>query len=88
MCSSDLFSREGANIELWKDGRKGRVLDQGYGAEGWIRQALKPPPKFGANYPVIGSWVIGEQPAGVGVREDRGRVTRDRSRFIPHIIEG
>jgi glutathionylspermidine synthase len=39
------------------------------------------------NYPVIGSWVIGEQPAGVGVREDRGRVTRDRSRFIPHIIE-
>ncbi len=83
-----LFSREGANIELWKDGRKGRVLDQGYGGEGWIRQELKPPPKFGANYPVVGSWVIGDQAAGVGVREDRGRVTRDRSRFIPHIIEG
>ena len=83
-----LFSREGANVELWTNGRKGRVLDQGYGAEGWIRQELKPPPKFGANYPVVGSWVIGDQPAGVGVREDRGRVTRDRSRFVPHIIEG
>ena len=32
-----LFSREGANVELWQNGRKGRVLDQGYGAEGWIR---------------------------------------------------
>ena len=83
-----LFSREGANVELWKDGRKGRVLDQGYGEEGWIRQELKAPPKFGVNYPVVGSWVIGDQPAGIGVREDRGRVTRDRSRFIPHIIEG
>jgi glutathionylspermidine synthase len=83
-----LFSREGANVELWKDGRRGRVLDQGYGGEGWIRQALKPPPRFGANYPVIGSWVIGDQPAGIGIREDHGRVTRDRSRFMPHIIEG
>lgn len=83
-----LFSREGANVELWKDGRRGRVLDQGYGEEGWIRQELKPPPKFGVNYPVVGSWVIGDQPAGIGVREDRGRVTRDRSRFVPHIIEG
>jgi glutathionylspermidine synthase len=83
-----LFSREGANVELWKDGRKGRVLDLGYGEEGWIRQELKPPPKFGVNYPVVGSWVIGDQAAGIGVREDRGRVTRDRSRFVPHIIEG
>jgi len=83
-----LFSREGANVELWTRGRKGRVLDQGYGAEGWIRQELKPPPRFGANYPVVGSWVIGDEPAGIGVREDRGRVTRDRSRFVPHIIEG
>ncbi len=83
-----LFSREGANIELWKNGRKSRVLDQGYGEEGWIRQALKPPPRFGSNYPVIGSWVIGDQPAGIGIREDHGRVTRDRSRFVPHIIQG
>jgi glutathionylspermidine synthase len=81
-----LFSREGANVELYQSGRRGRVLDQGYGGEGWIRQALCPPPKFGGNYPVVGSWVIGDQPAGLGVREDRSRVTRDRSRFIPHVI--
>lgn len=83
-----LFSREGANIELVDRGRRNPVLDQGYGAEGWIRQALFPPPRFGANYPVIGSWLIGDAPAGMGIREDRGRITRDRSRFVPHVILG
>lgn len=81
-----LFSREGANVELYDNGRRGRVLDQGYGAEGWIRQELSPPPRFGANYPVVGAWMIGDEPAGMGVREDRGRITRDRSRFVPHVI--
>ena len=81
-----LFSREGANVELYSRGRRSKVLDQGYGSEGWIRQALKPPPSFGVNYPVIGAWLVGDQPAGMGVREDRSRVTRDRSRFIPHVI--
>lgn len=83
-----LFSREGANVELYDNGRRGRVLDQGYGAEGWVRQALSPPPRFGANYPVVGAWMIGDEPAGMGVREDRGRITRDRSRFVPHVILG
>ena len=81
-----LFSREGANVELYRDGRRAPVLDHGYGEEGWIRQALRPPPQFGFNYPVVGSWVVGDEPAGVGIREDRGPVTRDAARFIPHII--
>lgn len=81
-----LFSREGANVEIYDQGRRAKVLDQGYGAEGWIRQALCPPPRIGANYPVVGSWLVGDEPAGMGIREDRGRVTRDRSRFIPHVI--
>lgn len=81
-----LFSREGANVELVEKGRKAGVLDQGYGAEGFIRQALKAPPRFGSNYPVVGAWMIGDEAAGIGIREDRGRVTRDRSRFVPHVI--
>ena len=81
-----LFSREGANVEIHDKGRRARVLDLGYGAEGWVRQALSPPPRFGGHYPVIGAWMVGDEPAGMGVREDRGRVTRDRSRFVPHAI--
>lgn len=83
-----LFSREGANIELVKEGRRARVLDQGYGEEGHIRQALHPLTAFDGNYPVIGAWIVGDEPAGVGIREDRSRVTRNLSRFIPHAILG
>ena len=83
-----LFSREGANVELHDEGVVDPVLDKGYGAEGWIRQALRPPPNFDGAYPVIGSWVVGDEPAGMGIREDAGRVTRDTSRFLPHILYG
>lgn len=83
-----LFSREGANIELVKAGRRAKVLDQGYGEEGHIRQALHPLAAFDGNYPVIGAWIVGDEPAGVGIREDRSRVTRNLSRFIPHAIVG
>ncbi|MDZ4373877.1 MAG: glutathionylspermidine synthase family protein [Phenylobacterium sp.] len=83
-----LFSREGANIELVQEGRRAKVLDQGYGAEGHIRQALHVITPFEGNYPVIGAWIVGDEPAGVGIREDRSRVTRNLSRFVPHVIQG
>ena len=83
-----LFSREGANVELVKDGRKAKVLDLGYGDEGWIRQGLHPLAAFDRNYPVVGAWIVGEEPAGLGIREDRSRVTKNLSRFIPHAIVG
>ncbi len=83
-----LFSREGANIELVDEGRKARVLDQGYGEEGWIRQALHVLPRYEGNYPVVGAWMVGDEPAGIGIREDRSRVTKNMSRFVPHVILG
>ena len=81
-----LFSREGANVELVKDGRKSSVLDGGYGDGRWIRQALHAPPRFDNRYAIIGSWLVGNEPAGIGMREDRGRITRNTSRFLPHFI--
>ena len=39
------------------------------------------------NYPVIGSWVIGGEPAGIGIREDRNPVTTNLSRFVPHYFD-
>ena len=37
-------------------------------------------------YPVIGSWVIGGEPAGIGIRETTSRITDNMSHFVPHII--
>ena len=33
-----------------------------------------------------GSWLINDQPAGIGIREDRALITQDLSRFYPHIF--
>lgn len=38
---------------------------------------------FDGIQPVIGSWVIGDQSAGIGIREDKG-ITTNNSCFVPH----
>lgn len=83
-----LFSREGANILLV---RNGAVLDTApgsYGGEGYIRQGLADIPCLDGNYPVIGSWIIAGEAAGIGIREDSSPITKNDSRFVPHAIIG
>ncbi len=82
-----LLSREGANILVVRDGA---VLAQDggpYGSEGYIRQALAELPDFGGRRPLVGAWIVGDEPAGLCVREGGGPVTRDDALFVPHFIE-
>jgi glutathionylspermidine synthase len=81
-----LFSREGANVEVFENGECTVKIDGDYGAEGHILQAYHPLPDFGGNYPMIGSWLVASQPAGIGIREDTVLVTGNNARFVPHII--
>ena len=81
-----LFSREGADVELHDAGAVVRGLSGGYGAEGHVRQALCPLPDFDGRRPVLGCWLVGDEPAGMGVREDISPITSNRSRFVPHVI--
>ncbi|MDR0805241.1 MAG: glutathionylspermidine synthase family protein [Enterobacteriaceae bacterium] len=81
-----LFSREGANIQIIKDGQEVCKADGPYGAEGMIIQQFHPLPRFNDSYTLIGSWLINDQPCGMGIREDRSLITQDLSRFYPHII--
>jgi glutathionylspermidine synthase len=57
-----------------------------YGEEGFIYQAYAPLPKFGNSYTLIGSWLVGNQAAGISIREDESMITQDLSRYLPHII--
>jgi glutathionylspermidine synthase len=82
-----IFSREGANIQVLDSNRVVAETDGAYGAEGFVYQAHVEMPAFDGNYPVIGSWVIASQPAGIGIREDTTPITRDTSRFVPHYFE-
>ncbi|MEZ2219809.1 glutathionylspermidine synthase family protein [Rhizobium sp. RCC_161_2] len=83
-----LLSREGANVTLvnHEDDNGNYHVEGPYGEEGYIRQALHLLPRFGDDWTVIGSWIVAGQPAGIGIREDDTPITRDTSRFVPHII--
>lgn len=82
-----LFSREGANVTLFRDGAVEVDGEGDYGAEGHVLQAYAPLAKEGDDYAVIGSWIVGDAACGMGIREDRDIVTRDMSRFVPHFID-
>lgn len=81
-----LLSREGANIELLTNDGKTVKQDGPYNDSGYIRQALAPLPQFNGNYTLIGSWVVADSAAGICIREDNSLITKDSSRFLPHII--
>lgn len=81
-----LHSREGANIEMVDAGGVRLVSDGPYADGPAILQAHHPLPVFDGNYPLLGSWVIADQAAGLGLREDATAITRDTSRFVPHVI--
>lgn len=84
-----IFSREGANVELVKAGRTlASGFDQGYGEEGYVYQQMVQMPRFVNKYPVIGSWVVGNEAAGMCIREDDGQITTNMSNFVPHFIKG
>jgi glutathionylspermidine synthase len=81
-----LYSREGANVALIREGVTLVAQEGPYGAEGFIRQALAPLPNFSNQYPVIGSWLVDHTPCGLSIREDENPITGNTSRFLPHAI--
>ncbi len=62
-----------------------------YGAEGWVVQQLCELPDFagpdGPHHPVLGTWVVDGEAAGLGIRESDGLITDDLSFFVPHTID-
>jgi glutathionylspermidine synthase len=78
-----LHGREGANIGVVERSATSST-DGPYSGEPFVFQALAAIPDFDGNSPVLGSWVIGDSTAGIGIREDRNRITTNGSRFIPH----
>jgi glutathionylspermidine synthase len=80
-----LLSREGANIRIHGGTFDKTVETSGdYGEEGYIYQRTSALPSFDGNFPVIGSWVIAGESAGIGIREDSSPITTNTSRFVPH----
>ena len=81
-----IYSREGANVSITAGGRTLEAPGT-YGEEGFIWQAYHELPRFEGNYTVVGSWIVGDEPAGIGIREDASPITKNSSRFVPHYFK-
>nr|WP_210426252.1 glutathionylspermidine synthase family protein [Mameliella sp. LZ-28] len=83
-----ILSREGASVSILK---AGKILEEAqnteYSEHPRIVQAYAPLPQFDGFRPVVGTWIVGQSCAGIGIREDRSRITQDLSRFKPHYIQ-
>jgi glutathionylspermidine synthase len=82
-----LHGREGDGIKWTLSGVEHASPAQNYGSEGYCYQLWSPPAAFDGNYPVLGSWVVDGQAAGLGIRESDGPITDYWARFVPHYID-
>jgi glutathionylspermidine synthase len=78
-----MLGREGANITLSANGHQATTPGD-YDGGGYVYQQFRPPPVRDGYYPVIGSWIVRDEAAGIGIRESNNLVTNNTSRFIPH----
>jgi glutathionylspermidine synthase len=79
------LGREGANVQIVATGYETETPGV-YGQEGYVYQAFDPLPEFDGFRPALGAWVVGDNAAGLGIRETAGLVTDDGAAFVPHRI--
>ncbi|MGD8195437.1 glutathionylspermidine synthase family protein [Herbiconiux sp. P18] len=85
--SKPRLGREGANVTVHDAaGAVTAANDGGYGDEGFVHQALAAFAPIEGKTAVIGSWIVGETPAGIDLRETSGPITGDLAEFVPHYI--
>ena len=90
-CKKPVFSREGHNVSVvdirdWEEYVRIAETEGDYNTGAYVYQEYVEPTAYSGRYPVIGSWIIGGEAAGIGIRENRMEVTDNLSEFVPHII--
>lgn len=90
-CKKPVFSREGHNVSVveirnWEERPLLRETEGDYNQGAYVYQGYVRPTVYGGRYPVIGSWIVGGEPAGIGIRENRMEITDNLSEFVPHVI--
>ncbi|GGU96225.1 putative glutathionylspermidine synthase [Streptomyces albospinus] len=76
-----LLGREGAGVTVHPPGSAAARPE-----ELCCYQELAPLPEFDGNRVVLGTWVVEDEAAGLGIRESAGLVTDGYARFLPHLI--
>jgi glutathionylspermidine synthase len=86
--SKPMFGREGSDVAFHDVAGAPLSVAGDYADQKRITQAYHPLPVFDGWHTVIGAWVIGGEPCGIGIREDRGMVTGVGAKFRPHRMTG
>lgn len=90
-CKKPVYSREGHNISIldirnWEEHALVPETPGDYNQGAYIYQQYVEPTVYDGRYPIIGSWIIGGETGGIGIRENRMQITDNLSAFVPHII--
>jgi glutathionylspermidine synthase len=80
-----VHAREGANVQIVFDGKEFLSTDGDYGPP-YIYQEVCPLPRFDGKFACIGSWIVDDTACGMGIRESDELITRNTSRFVPHLF--
>lgn len=81
-----ILAREGANMTMRRVGSEDFVTGGSYENSPMIFQDLASVPVFDDQHMILGSWVIGEEPAGIVVRESDSPIIVNTSRVVPHFF--
>ncbi len=81
-----LFSREGNNVAIYGLGGDAIETQGPDGEGGFVYQEYVELPRYDGQVPVLGSWLVDGEAAGMGIRETSGLITDNTASFTPHII--
>jgi glutathionylspermidine synthase len=88
-----IFGREGGSVSIVfpsdSDTTSSKTWhnESSYGREGFVLQKYHPLCQFRDYHVVIGSWIVDDQPAGIGLRADQNPITSNQAIFVPHRIQ-
>lgn len=85
-CKKPRYGREGQNTEIVIGSKCIERTDGSYGSDNFIYQDLVNIGRHDNKVPIIGSWVIGGEASGIGIRETDTLITDNMAKFVPHII--
>lgn len=81
------WGREGANMAVLPPDASAPALQTEGPYEGpFVHQSYHPLAESDGRHAVLGLWMVGDKCHGMGIREDDSPVTRDTSRFVPHLF--
>lgn len=82
-----VFGREGGGVTIVDAvGTSSAVEESDEYRDGFVLQEYVKLPMHNDFNLVVGSWLVGSHPAGIGVRADRNKVTGRGALFVPHYV--